>query len=62
MLIKELYEKVSGLPTYLNVVDENDNHIWIGEYDRTPEEIKMRAFEEAIIRPLFDSQQITFYV
>ncbi len=62
MLIKDLYEYVEGLPTLINVIDQEDNHIWIGEIDRTPEEIKMRSFSKAYIRDWGANPQITFYI
>ena len=62
MVIKDLFESVKGLPDQLNVIDKDGNHLWVGNYQRTPEEIKMLGFKEAYIKNWGDNHQIIFYI
>lgn len=61
MTIKELFERVRNLPNVVNVI-YNDNHIWIGEFTKMPEEVKMLCFSEAYIQDWSDNPQIVFYI
>ena len=50
MTIKDLYEKMEHLPKLVNVIDHEGKHIFIGEYDRMPEEIRMRYVEHSELK------------
>ena len=51
MKIKEFFDTVSGAPKSINLID-CEKHIWIGDYNRAPEEIKDREFKKACIHGL----------
>lgn len=60
--IQDIYENVGNLPTVINVITSEGEHIWIGDYDRAPEEIKMLGFEKAIMKDWTENKQIIFYI
>lgn len=61
MSIKELFAKIHNLPNIVNVI-YNEDHIWIGEFTKMPEEIKVLNFSEAYIQNWSDHPQIVFYI
>ena len=61
LLIKDLYELVSGLPEIINVIFEDKSH-WIGSYEKAPEEIKMMQFKEASLSDWGSVKQVIFYM
>jgi hypothetical protein len=64
MKIKDLFELVDGLPNYINVITDKEDHLYIGAYSKAPEEIKELKFTKAILN--YDSwvivDQILFYI
>lgn len=62
MTIKELFEKVEHLPRFVNVITREGKHIFIGEYDKMPEELRMRFVEHSELRHWISNPQIIIYI
>lgn len=61
MKIKEVLEKVGGLPDIVNIVI-NDEHVWIGNRLETPEQYLNMKFDESCLHTQSDKPCIIFYV
>jgi len=63
MKIRDLFEKVSGLPEHINVIKEG-KHPYIGYYKDAPKEILDSEIISASIerKPWVEKEQIFFYI
>ena len=50
MTIKELFDTVEHLPKLVNVITQEGKHIFIGEYDKMPEELRMKYVEHSELK------------
>ena len=50
MTIKDLFETVEHLPKFVNIIDEKGNHVFIGEYHKMPEELRLRLVEHSELK------------
>ena len=62
MTIKDLYEVVGDLPKQINVINSKEEHIWIGDYGKAPEEIKMLGIKKAFLKNWGDTNQVVIYI
>lgn len=50
MTIKELFDTVEHLPRFVNVITQEGKHVFIGEYDKMPEELRMKYVEHSELK------------
>ena len=50
MTIKELFDTVEHLTKLVNVINAEGRHLFIGEYDKMPEELKLRYVEHSELK------------
>lgn len=62
MTIKDLFETVEHLPKFVNIIDEDGNHIFIGEYDKMPEELRLRLVEHSELKYWISNPQLVIYI
>ena len=62
MTIKDLYEKVNGLPDLVNIELADDTHPWIGEYKDLPPKYSDVEFVKAYIHSHSDKPCVTFHI
>ena len=49
MKIRELYSLIDSLPKIINVITDEDKHLYIGLYEDAPEEIKDLVFKSGAL-------------
>lgn len=62
MTIKDLYEKVGGLPNVVNITLTDGTHPWIGDYEELPQKYLDIEFDEAYIHSNSDKPCVTFQI
>ena len=64
MTIKEYFEFVYNSPKRINIINSEDRHIWIGDYDRAPDEIRNLEISKVSLHlgDHSDCPQTVFYI
>jgi len=62
MTIKELFDTVEHLPKLVNVINAEGRHLFIGEYDKMPEELRMKYVEHSELKYWISNPQVVIYI